>query len=121
MRESRPDLVTSMMFLAKTTENRLVLQVAGSTIIGTPILSKDELDENDFANIAINTFNQFRDSISSDDKDSDATPADTITPRQLVWLKDVSILGSSTINLPFLTIFVSEISAVSIGDIPKSE
>ena len=121
MRESRPDLVTSMMVLAKTTKNRLILQVSGSTIIGTPILSKDELDENEITSIAINTFNQVKDSVSSDVENNEPKSPDTIPPRQLVWLKDVSILGSSTVNIPFLTIFVSEISAVSIGDISKFE
>lgn len=116
MIESRPDLVSSMMMLAQITKNSLIIQTGGNTIIGTPILSGDELDADDFIKIAIDAYKQTKQSLKNDSEDHEKSMEKNMEKRQLVWLKDVVISGTSNINLPFMVVFISEITGISIGN-----
>ncbi|HAP3558618.1 hypothetical protein FHO10_11465 [Enterococcus faecalis] len=107
----RGDMIDYISVFAKETQNDLIIQTSGSTIIGTPI------DEEEKVNPIFDAMlKSFSDSRTKKIEEFKKDP-EVLLSRRAIFLKDVSILGPSPLNLPFLIVFVDEISAVSFGNL----
>lgn len=117
MVEVNPSLITSMMVLAKSKNRSVIIQTGGTTIYGTPILYEDELGEDDSAiKVALETYKAVKKKDGIDIEEESSSDEAKKPPRQLIWLKDVTILSTTRVNLPFIVIFVNKVDAISIGN-----
>ncbi|MEK4150940.1 hypothetical protein [Carnobacterium sp. FSL E2-0243] len=112
MREVRPEMIDTMIIMAEASNQKLILQTGGATIAGTPLSTPEDFENMKMVKLTLDSYDKLLDSLEIEDRNDDKR-----YPRQLVWLKDVTILNSTPVKMPFMCVFVSEISSVSFGSI----
>ncbi|EZP95979.1 MULTISPECIES: hypothetical protein [Enterococcus] len=108
----RSDMIEYIELFAKNSNNNIIIQTGGATICGTPIDFDAEVKVNPLIDAMMDSFAEFRskkiDDIEKDDEQSLVVKS--------IFLKDVTIIGERTTNIPFLVVFADQISAISLGN-----
>ena len=111
----RSQFVDHITMFAQETKYNLIIQTSGDTIMGNPVNFDDDDMVSPTIDALLNTFAKSREKVIEEIQND---PDQQLSVRS-IFLKDVTIIKSHPIKLPFLVVFVEEISAISLGNLDE--
>lgn len=107
---SKSTVFSVIVSLAINSNQDLIIQTPGGTIIGTPLLFENENQESPSALLG-----KALEKINSKEFNKSKSDSYGNVKDQVIFLKDVTIYNSQIMNLPFMTIFTDKIAGISLG------
>lgn len=107
---SKSTVFSVIISLAINSNQDLIIQTPGGTIVGTPLLFEDENQESPSALLG-----KALEKINSKEFNKSKSYSDEKVQNQVIFLKDVTIYNAQIMNIPFITIFTDNIAGISLG------